>query len=236
MSDRRADDTSIAPRRSLSGASGATGDAPTGAHARTRPGTVLPPMPKDAAGTPEEKPGRERRPRGERRSRQQGKQQGRVRPVDPDQRSTGRPSGSTRTPGRNPSGTAVQPAVRNRAPREARLRLTQVDPWSVTKTAFLLSIAIGVVMVVAVAVVWAVLGAAGLWDSINAAVQETIGGSGEPFDIEDYVGTSRVLGFTMIVAVVDIVLITMIATLGAFLYNLAATLLGGIEVTLAEED
>jgi hypothetical protein len=54
--------------------------------------------------------------------------------------------------------------------------------------------------------------------------------------VENYVGTSRVMGFTMIVAVVDVVLITAIATLAAFLYNLAATLLGGIEVTLAEDE
>ena len=42
----------------------------------------------------------------------------------------------------------------------------------------------------------------------------------QPFDIEEYAGTSRVLGFTMIVAVIDVILITAIATLGAFLYNL----------------
>jgi hypothetical protein len=105
------------------------------------------------------------------------------------------------------------------------------------KVSFLLSIAIGIVTVIAVAVVWSVLGAAGVWESINASVQEVIGGeSGRAFDVEDYVGTSRVLGFTMIVAVVDVVLITAIATLGAFLYNLAATLLGGLEVTLAEDE
>ncbi|MDP8932371.1 MAG: DUF3566 domain-containing protein, partial [Actinomycetota bacterium] len=54
-------------------------------------------------------------------------------------------------------------------------------------------------------------------------------------DDEDYVGTSRVLGFTMLVAAVDVVLLTAIATLGAFLYNMAAALLGGVEVTLAED-
>ena len=57
-----------------------------------------------------------------------------------------------------------------------------------------------------------------------------------PSTSKNYVGTSRVLGFTMIVAVVDVVLITAISTLGAFLYNLAAALLGGVEVTLAEDD
>lgn len=121
--------------------------------------------------------------------------------------------------------------------RRARLRLVQIEPWSVMKTAFLLSIAIGIVTVVAVGIVWGVLGAAGLWDSVNSIVQDSIGDStGEPFEIQKYLGTSRVLGFTMIVAVADVVLITAIATLGAFLYNLSASLLGGVEVTFAEDN
>lgn len=122
-----------------------------------------------------------------------------------------------------------------RVVRKARLRLVQVEPWSVMKTAFLLSVAIGIVTVVAVAIVWGVLGAAGLWDSVNSIVRDTIQTNSTDFDVRDYVGTSRVLGFTMIVAVADIILITAIATLGAFLYNLSATLLGGVEVTFAED-
>jgi hypothetical protein len=127
-------------------------------------------------------------------------------------------------------------AAGRKPPRRARLRLTRIDPWSVMKTAFLLSIALGVVTVVSVLMVWSVLGAAGVWDSINATVTNILGGeSAGDFDIEDYLGTSRVLGFTMLVAVIDVVLLTAIATLGAFLYNMAAALLGGIEVTLAED-
>jgi len=105
------------------------------------------------------------------------------------------------------------------------------------KTAFLLSIAFGVVTVVSVAMVWQVLQSAGVWDSINSTVQEVLGESeAADFDVQDYVGTSRVLGFTMLVAAVDVILLTAIATLGAFLYNMAAALLGGIEVTLAEDN
>ena len=123
-----------------------------------------------------------------------------------------------------------------RRTRRAQLRLVQVDAWSVMKTSFLLSIALGIVLVVAVAIIWTVLGAAGVWDSINSIVQQAIGTEeGNTFDIEDYAGMSRVMGFAMIVAVIDVILITAIATLGAFLYNLAAALLGGIEVTLAED-
>ncbi|MCW2784615.1 MAG: hypothetical protein JWP74_1132 [Marmoricola sp.] len=120
--------------------------------------------------------------------------------------------------------------------RQARLRLVQIEPWSVMKAAFLLSVAVGIVTVVAVGIVWGVLGAAGLWDSVNSIVRDSIGDTnGAPFEIQKYLGTSRILGFTMIVAVADVILITAIATLGAFLYNLAATLVGGIEVTFAED-
>jgi hypothetical protein len=136
-----------------------------------------------------------------------------------------------------PSTAGHQGATDARSVRRARLRLVQVEPWSVMKTAFVLSVAVGIVTVVAVGIVWGVLGAAGLWDSVNSIVQDSIGdSSGSPFEIQKYLGTSRVLGFTMIVAVADVVLITAIATLGAFLYNLAAGLVGGIEVTFAEDN
>ncbi len=143
----------------------------------------------------------------------------------------GRPAGGPKA-GRQ-GGTAPAKAGQKRRPRKAQLRLVQVDAWSVMKTAFLLSIAFGIVTIVAVAIVWSVLGAAGVWDSLNTTVQTVMGND---FQVQDYIGTGRVLGFTMLVSAVDVVLLTAIATLGAFLYNLAATLLGGIEVTLAEDN
>ena len=141
-------------------------------------------------------------------------------------------SGPAASPSAAPSGRTA-----SRRTRRAQLRLVQVDAWSVMKTSFLLSIALGIVLVVAVAIIWGVLGAAGVWDSINSIVQQAVGSdNGTQFDIQKYAGTSRVLGFTMIVAVIDVILITAISTLGAFLYNLSAALLGGIEVTLAEDN
>jgi Transmembrane domain of unknown function (DUF3566) len=130
----------------------------------------------------------------------------------------------------------VEPPDRARV-RRARLRAVRVDPWSVMKTAFLLSIAFAVVTVVAVTVVWNVLQAAGVYDSISRTVTDVLGSASDTrFDLEDYIGLQRVLGFTALICVVDVVLITAIATLCAFLYNLSASLLGGLEVTLAEED
>jgi hypothetical protein len=132
---------------------------------------------------------------------------------------------------------AVKAAGGRRPPRRARLRLTRIDPWSVMKTAFLLAVAFAVVTVVSVFIIWSVLAAAGVWDSINDTVRDVVGGEdAATWDVEKYVGLSRVMGFTMLVSVVDVVLITAIATLGAFLYNMSAALVGGVELTLAEDD
>src|SRR3954451_2755463 len=138
-----------------------------------------------------------------------------------------------------PSATTrrTSPAA-GRAPRRARLRLSRIAPWSVMNASFLLSIALGIFTVLSLFMVWSVLGAAGVWTSVNNTVSDTVSSGNNvtsSFNIEDYLGLSRVLGFTMLVSVIDVILITAIATLGAFLYNMAASLLGGIEVTLAED-
>lgn len=154
------------------------------------------------------------------------------------------------TPGQRPAPARPQPESRivsdgaspvstsARVPaktRKARLRVVRLDPWSVMKVAFALSIALAIVTVVSVAIVWSVLGAAGVWDAINSSVGTVLDENDSSFDITDFVGMSRVLGLTAIVSAANVVLLTAIATLAAFLYNLTATLLGGLEVTLAED-
>lgn len=129
-----------------------------------------------------------------------------------------------------------QRSSRPRQTRRAKLRLTRVDPWSVTKTAFLLSIAFGVMCVVAVFLVFSIMDASGLWDKVNETIQSVVNqDKGNQFDIKEYVAMSRVMGLTMLISVIDVVLITALATLGAFIYNMSAAMLGGVEVTLAED-
>lgn len=124
-----------------------------------------------------------------------------------------------------------------RGTRKARLRLSRLDPWSVMKTAFLFSIAAGIVFVVAVFAVWTVIGSSGLFGSVDSIVGSVLQSPGDttPFRIEDYVNTQKVMGVTAFLACIDVVIITALATLASFLYNLAATMLGGLEVTLAED-
>jgi hypothetical protein len=123
--------------------------------------------------------------------------------------------------------------------RKARLRVARLDPWSVMKVSFVLSIAMGIVTIVGTAVVWNVLNALGVFTSLNKTVGDlTSSGSGTgttTFSLSTFLSFGHVESYMMIVALVDVVLVTALATLGAYLYNLASGFVGGFEVTLAED-
>lgn len=129
------------------------------------------------------------------------------------------------------------PARGLRRTRKARLRLHRIDPWSVMKTSFLFSIAFGVMIVAAVAVLWSVFAGSDTMTYINDFVNRIMADDqgGTRFDIANYLGWQRVLGLTTVLAAIDVVIFTAVATLFAFLYNLAAVIMGGLEVTLAED-
>jgi hypothetical protein len=145
---------------------------------------------------------------------------------------------ATMPPVRDPisSPAPSRPAARNR-PRRARLVLARVDPWSVMKLSFLLSIALAVVAFVAVFVLWSVLDTMGVFESVGTSVESVTrsSDSAEGVDIFDYIGLGRVLSLTVVLAGVNVVLMTALCTLGAFLYNMAASLVGGLHVTFTED-
>ncbi len=120
------------------------------------------------------------------------------------------------------------------APRKVRLSLTQVDPWSVMKISFVLSIAIGIITLVAVWLLWLLLAGGEVFVSVDRTVGD-ITGSGSSISVVDLFSLRRVMGIAMMLGVIQIVLITALATLAAFLYNLAAGMVGGLDVTLAED-
>ncbi|MET8622382.1 DUF3566 domain-containing protein [Kitasatospora sp. NPDC004669] len=163
------------------------------------------------------------------------------------------PARGTRTGGNTPAGGTPVPGAARRpagAPsagggtlgrtRKARLRVTKVDPWSVMKVSFLLSLAVGIIIIVASAVLWMTLDSLGVFDSLTKTLKDVTGGGAEnassQLNLMDYIGFGKVMMFTTLIAVVDVVLLTALSTLSAFIYNAAAGFTGGVELTLAEED
>jgi Transmembrane domain of unknown function (DUF3566) len=136
-----------------------------------------------------------------------------------------------------PAPTPAPATPVRRRPRRARLKVTRTDPWSVMKIAFVLSLAAGIMTVVAVAFLWMALDAAGVFSKVGETVNSvTSGGADKGFDLEGYLTLSRVLGITGIIAAVEVVVMTALATLLAFMYNVSSGMVGGVEVTLAEDD
>jgi transmembrane protein DUF3566 len=126
-----------------------------------------------------------------------------------------------------------------RGPRRARLNLKRIDPWSVMKFSFAVSVVLFIVVVVATSVLYLALDGMGVWTEVNKSLSELVSASGgadtattSPFRITAW----GVIGTSMLIGAVNVVLFTALATLGAFIYNVCADLVGGVELTLAERD
>jgi Transmembrane domain of unknown function (DUF3566) len=121
--------------------------------------------------------------------------------------------------------------------RRANLVIARLEPWSVMKFSFLMSLVAWVVLFVAVALLYYALSSLGVFESIQrtlASVTSSTTSAG--VNLTKWTSASRVLGYTMLIGAVDVVLITALATIGAMVYNLVTHLGGGIEVTLKETD
>lgn len=127
-----------------------------------------------------------------------------------------------------------------RLPRKAHLVLRRVEPWSAMKFSFVVSLVCFVVLFVAVAVLYGVLSALGVFDSlvdlVNQLGQGEQGQSSIPIDIASWFEPVRILGYTALIGAVNVVLITALSTLGAVIYNIASDLVGGVEVTFSEAE
>lgn len=128
----------------------------------------------------------------------------------------------------------VQVSRRTRGPVRASMQIRRIDPWSTLKVSLLLSVALFFVWMIAVAFLYLVLGGMGVWSKLNSNVGDllnnTSGSSGE------LVSSGTIFGGAVLIGLVNIVLLTAMATIAAFIYNLATDLIGGIEVTLADRD
>ncbi len=121
--------------------------------------------------------------------------------------------------------------------RRAQLAVIRLEPWSVMKFSFMISLVGWVVLFVAVAGLYFVLSKLGVFHSIETSVSSvTSGKTSAGVKASNWFSASRVLGYTMLVGAVNVILITALATVGSVIYNLVTHVAGGIEVTLKETD
>jgi hypothetical protein len=124
-----------------------------------------------------------------------------------------------------------------RSARQAHLTVARVEPWSVMKFSFVVSLVSFVILFVAVSVLYGTLSALGLFTSLQHVVQSlTSSQDSTGVNAANWFTASRVLGYTALLGCLNIVLITAMSTIGAVIYNLTSRLIGGVEVTLREAE
>ena len=133
-------------------------------------------------------------------------------------------------------GVKVREKRRGGAPRARRmsLSLTRIDAWSAAKVAFMLSIAGGIIQIVAVALLWGMLNVVGVFDQVTQIVSST-GLDAGGFDLTNVFSLGTVLSAVTIFSIVEVVLITVLVVIFTLLYNVVSTLVGGIHVTLGDD-
>ena len=128
-------------------------------------------------------------------------------------------------------------ASSKRSSRQAHLTVARVEPWSVMKFSFVVSLVAFVILFVAVSVIYGTLSALGVFTSLQHVVQSvTSSQDSSGVNAAKWFTASRILSWTALLGAFNIVLFTAMSTIGAVVYNLTSRLIGGVEVTLRETE
>jgi len=101
------------------------------------------------------------------------------------------------------------------------------------KLSFALSIGLALVTLLTAALIWSVLSSAGVFDQMTSMVQK-VSTDAAAAQFSTYLGFDRVMAVAFVFAMLDIVLLTSLSTLAAFMLNLGSGVFGGLSVTLSE--
>jgi len=112
--------------------------------------------------------------------------------------------------------------------RQAKVVLRKVGPWSVLKISFLFYLCVMVVIIGAMMILYAIVGAIGALDSLTRLIRDLF--ADQSFEIHGGWLFSRGLSIGLVL----VLLWTLINVFVVFLYNLLSDVVGGIEVTLSE--
>ena len=126
---------------------------------------------------------------------------------------------------------AAAPGATKAPARQVTLHLTHIDPWSAAKRAFVLGVLIAGVLIVATVVLWMVLSAAGVFEAVSSLWSDASGNTGTGIS---FLSLGRLLGLAMVISAIEIVLLSVLSTLFAVLYNLSVGFTGGVEYTFTD--
>ncbi len=112
--------------------------------------------------------------------------------------------------------------------KQVRLKLVYIDFWSRVKLSFLVGLCLGIVGIVGSFLIWTVLNQTGIFDQVTGLFKDISGAGGT--NLKTILGIGQVMGFSIVVAILDIVVITALGAVFALLYNLSVKITGGLLV------
>jgi hypothetical protein len=112
--------------------------------------------------------------------------------------------------------------------KQVRLKLVYVDFWSAVKLAFLIAVSLGIILVVATALIWLVLDTTGIFNTLDSTLGQILNESN--FSVTNTFSFGTVLTFSFIVALLNVVIGTALGAIAALLYNFSVRITGGLLV------
>lgn len=140
---------------------------------------------------------------------------------------------SSRSSGRS---ITARSATTRRAPRLASLQLKRVDPWTVLKISLIVSVVMFFVWMIAIGLLYLALGGLDVWEKINVTYNTLVIAAETATEQPDLLTPGRIFGVSAVIGAINVVLFTALSAVAAFVYNAAAGMAGGVEVTLGERD
>jgi hypothetical protein len=112
--------------------------------------------------------------------------------------------------------------------KQVRLKLVYVDFWSAVKLAFLIAVSLGIILVVATALIWLVLDTTGIFNTLDNTLGQILNETN--FSVTNTFSLGTVLTFSFIVALLNVVIGTALGAIAALLYNFSVRITGGLLV------
>ena len=122
---------------------------------------------------------------------------------------------------------------RSGSSKQVRLRLVHIDFWSAMKVSAVLGLVLGIVQLVVTFVMWTLLQVVGLFGKIDEVMQDIL--ADPQFAITTLLSLPQVMMFTLLVAVLNFVVITVLGAVIAALYNMSVRITGGLQVGFANQ-
>ncbi len=117
---------------------------------------------------------------------------------------------------------------RKPAAKEVRLKLVYIDFWSAVKFSFLISVCLAVVGFIATILMFIVLTQTGVFASLNELFMDIV--SGDDFNLSNMLGLPQVVGFSLVVGILNIIVGTALGAVCSIVYNQIVRVLGGFQL------